>query len=152
MKIQKAKKQDLKEIAELRKNTLLKITSKYLPESDIKVLVIMNSYKNLLWRYKYGYMFCLKEKNKILGTIDLYNNYIKGFYIHHKHIKEGYGTLLLNFIEDFAIKRRIKKLKLDTNQSAVGFYLKKGYKIKKRIPPTGKMIKRIVFAMEKELK
>jgi len=82
----------------------------------------------------------------------LYNDCIKGFYIHYEHIKEGYGSILLNFIEDFARKKAIKKLKLDTNQSAVGFYLKKGYKIKRKIPPTGKMIKRIVYSMEKTLK
>jgi GNAT superfamily N-acetyltransferase len=97
-------------------------------------------------------MFCLKDKGKILGTIDLYNNEIKGFYIHHDYIEHGYGSILLRFIEDLAIKNKYRKLKLNTNQSAVGFYLKKGYKIKKRIPPTGKKIKRIIYVMERVLK
>lgn len=151
MKIRKAKKQDLKEISELRKNTILKINSKYLPESDLKVLIAMNSYKNLLWRYKYADMYCLKNKGKMIGTIDLYNNEIKGFYIHHEHIHRGFGTLLLNFIENYAKNKMIRKIKLECNQSSIEFYLKKGYKLKKKKPPTGKMIKRIIFVMEKKL-
>jgi len=151
MKIQKATQNDLKKIAELRKNTLENFNLKYLPKSDIKVLITMNSYKNLLWRNKYADMFCINDKNKIIGTLDLYKNEIKGFYIHQDYLKKGLGTKLLEFVEKHASKKGFKKLKLVTNQSAVGFYIKKGFKIKKRIPPTGKMIKRIIFVMEKKL-
>jgi hypothetical protein len=58
----------------------------------------------------------------------------------------------LDFIENHAKSKGYKKLSLVTNQSAVGFYLKKEYKVKKKIPPTGKLIKRIIFVMEKRLK
>ncbi|VVB77694.1 Acetyltransferase (GNAT) domain protein [uncultured archaeon] len=151
MKITKVKREDLKEISELRKETILKITSECLPESDLKVLIAMNSYKNLLWRYKYADMYCLKNKKKIIGTIDLYNNEIKGFYIHHEHIKEGLGTVLLDFIEKFAKKQGHKKIRLDCNKSAYGFYLKKGFNLIGKKEPTGKLIKRVIFIMEKEL-
>ena len=62
MKIKKVKKQDLKKISTMRKNTILNINSKYLLESDIQVLIAMNSYKNLLWGHKYADMFYLKNK------------------------------------------------------------------------------------------
>ena len=61
MKIEKTKKDELKEIANLRKETILKVTSKDLPESDLKVLIAMNSYKNLLWRYRYADMYCFEK-------------------------------------------------------------------------------------------
>jgi GNAT superfamily N-acetyltransferase len=97
-------------------------------------------------------MYCLKNKGEIIGTIDLYGSEIKGFYIHSNHIREGLGTILINYIETKAKKKGIKKIRLECNQSAVGFYLKKGYIIKKKKSPSGKMIKRIIYVMEKELK
>lgn len=151
MNIIKATLKDLKEIAELRKNTIEKINSQFLPETDILVLKRLNSYFNLLKRIKKADMFCIKEKNKILGTIDLKKNEIKGFYVDYENQGKGIGSKLLDFIENYAKEKGIKKLKLECNKSAYDFYIKKGYILKKKKEPSGKLIKRVIYIIEKEI-
>ena len=151
LKVYRANIKDLKEITSLRKNTIEVINSKYLEKSDLQVLKTMNSYKNLLRRIKSADMFYIKKNNKIIGTIDIKNNMIKGLYIDSNHQSQGLGSFLLNFIEDYAKNKGIKKLILDSNESSVNFYLKKGYILKKKRLPSGKMIKRTIFLMEKKI-
>lgn len=150
MKITKAKISDLKEIAELRRQTLKKINSKSLPESDIKVLTRMNSLSSLKKRIKQAEMFVIKDKNKIMGTVDLKNNEIKGFYVEKNNINKGVGSKLLEFIEKYSKDRGHRILWLECNKSAKGFYLKKGFNcIDTR--NSNKKITRTIYVMEKKL-
>lgn len=151
MKITKITKKNLEEIVELRKKTIEQINSKFLPKSDLFVLKRLNSYSNLSRRIKHADMFAMFQNSHILGTIDLNKNEIKGFYVHYLHQGKGIGSKLLDYIENYAREKGIRKLKLDCNQSAYNFYLLKGYKLKRKKEPSGKMIKRVIYVMEKKL-
>jgi hypothetical protein len=77
-------------------------------------------------------MFCLIKNNKLIGTIDMKDNKIGEFFIHHRHIREGNGTILLKFIENYARKKRLKKLILFSTKYGYPFYLKHNYKLIKK--------------------
>jgi GNAT superfamily N-acetyltransferase len=132
MRIKRATIQDLKEIAKLRRETIEKINAKILPETDIKILKKINSLTHLKKRIKQAKMFILKDRNKIVGTIDLKKNEVKGVYVHKDYQGTGLGSKLLNFIEEYAKKHGHRLIWLECNKSAYGFYTKRGYKCVER--------------------
>jgi len=133
MKIIKAKTENAEEIAKLRKDTFKNINAKDYTKEHIISFNKENTLKKTLERTKNRDMFCLlDENNKILGVIDLKNNKIGGFFIHHKHIKKGYGRKLLNFIENYARKKGIRKVILYSTKYGYPFYLKNNYKLIKK--------------------
>ena len=81
MKIRKAKKEDARKIHLLRKKTFEKINSKDYSKEIIEVLNKKNSPKAIIEKMQKREMFCLTEKNKILGTIDLEGNKVGGLFI-----------------------------------------------------------------------
>ena len=128
MKIIKAKLKDYKKIAKLRKDTFNKIIGKYYSKKQIKDFHKQNPPKAILKKIKERDMFCLINNNKILGVIDLQGNKIGGFFIRYSQIKRGHGTKLLEFIENYAKKKVIKKVILYATKYAYKFYIKRGYK------------------------
>jgi N-acetylglutamate synthase-like GNAT family acetyltransferase len=151
LKIRKAKPKDAKEISKIRKNTFKNIILKNNPIDNIKFFNRQNTEKKILEKIKKRDMFCLIKDNQIIGAIDLEKNKIGGFFIHHKHIRKGNGTILLRFIEDYARKKKIKKVRLYSTKYGYPFYLKHKYKlIKKRFwNINGRRV--INYEMEKRL-
>ena len=128
MRIRKANPKDCKKIAELRKDTFEKINAIEHTKKQITELNKMNPPEVILKKMRERDMFCLIEKNKILGVIDLEGNKIGGFFIKYKYIRKGYGTILMNFIENYARKKGIKKVILYSTKYAYPFYIKMDYK------------------------
>ena len=131
MRIRKAKKSDAKEISKLRINTLKKINSKDYSKEQIAALIKSNKVNDTIRRMNDRDMFCLLMDNKIIGVVDLKVNRIGGFYIKSNLINKGYGKIMLDFIENHARKKGIKKLILFPSKYAEKFYKKYGYKIVK---------------------
>ena len=151
MKIRKARLKDAKEIAKLRKDTFKNINSKDYPKEHIKIFNKKNSLKNTLIKIKEKDMFCIVEKNKILGTVYLDNDLIGGLYVKHNIIRQGIGTKLLKFIEDYARKKCIKNVKLFATKYGYPFYLKNKYRLIKKGFWTINNKKVIKYNMEKKL-
>lgn len=133
MRIRRAKPRDAVEIAKLRKNTFEKINAKYHTKKQVKELNRQNPPSIILKKMKNRDMFCLTDKNKILGVIDLEGNKIGGFFIRYDYINKGYGAKLLKFIENYAKKKRIKKVFLYSTKYAYPFYIKMCYKPSKAL-------------------
>ena len=152
MNIRRAEERDAKEIFELRKNTFLKINSKDYTAEQIGILTKSNTVKKLIEKIKEREMFCLEDKGKILGVIDLEGNKIGGFFVRYDIIRKGYGKMLMRFIEDHARKKGIKKVILFSTVYAENFYKKQGYSLVKRTDDL--IIDNVKFKkikMEKEL-
>ena len=73
-------------------------------------------------------MFVITEKDKILGTINLQGNLIGGFFINASKRSQGIGSKLFSFIQEYAKKKGIKKLRLTSFPSSLEFYKKRGFK------------------------
>lgn len=131
MKIRKAKPEDYRKIANLRKKTFNEINAKtgdYTKE-QIEILNKKNPPKRILEKMQERKMFCLIDKGKILGVVDLKDNKIGGLFIRHNYIRTGLGTKLLFFIENHAKKKGIKKVRFDSTEYAKPFYIKHNYKL-----------------------
>jgi N-acetylglutamate synthase-like GNAT family acetyltransferase len=127
MKIRRVKEKDAEEIYQLRKNTFEKINARDYNSKQIKTLVNSNSSKLIIRKMKEREMFCLEDKGKILGVIDLEKNKIGGLFIREDLIGKGYGKKLMKFIENYAQKKGIKKVILYSTIYAENFYKKLDY-------------------------
>jgi len=131
MKIKKAKKQDLKKIAEIfkkeyakkpynerwnEKESLLKI-KEYFKNNKIFVAVIDNEIKGFII---FSEFFWDKGKEGFIDEI----------VIDSKEQSKGIGGTLIKFVENYFKKKGIKKVSLMsvTKSKAFKFYKKKGYK------------------------
>jgi len=129
LKIRKARLSDANAIYWLRRKTFEKINGETYSKEQIEFLNIKNNKEKIKSRIKNKSFFCLVNKNKLLGTIYLENETIGGLYIKWNKIKRGYGGLLMNFIEDYAKKKGLKKVNLRSTLTSINFYNKLGYKI-----------------------
>ena len=109
MKIRKAVIKDAKAWVNLTNDTLKKVNTDY-SKKQIQVLIKKNTLDFILDKIKNASSFCLIDKGKIIGTIGLTKNRIGGLYLNHNYIKKGLGKKLLNFIENYAKKKALKKL------------------------------------------
>jgi putative acetyltransferase len=126
--IRKAKKEDVRKMAFLRKNTTNKILVKEYPREVIDYLNGVNKPKDFIPRLKERDIFCAWEGDKLMGTIDLEGNKIGGVYVKDTLIGQGLGTKLMDFIENYAKKKGCKKVRLYPTRFAMNFYKKRGYK------------------------
>ncbi len=149
LKIRRARIKDAKEISVLRKNTIKKVNGPDLSKKEIDYLMERNKTDRIRDKIKEREMFCLIDKNKITGTVDLHDTEIGSVYVHHNSVKKGLGTILMNFIENYALSKGIKLVHLKAAEQAKGFYLKRGYKLIKRVKYDSGLTN---FIMEKKLK
>lgn len=100
----------------------IEMKEKYLPESDT---LMIEDYKNLL------------------GFVSMVDDYLAALYIDVKYQKRGYGKRLLDYV-----KLKHDKIHLNVykkNESAVNFYLRNGFMIKKET--TDEMTKEDEYVM-----
>lgn len=78
--------------------------------------------------------FVYEEDGKILGVIMLQRDYLMldvfNLYVDIEHRGKGIGRVLLDFAEEYARKKKLHGVKLETskdNKEAQRFYLKCGY-------------------------
>jgi|SRR3989344_1187840 len=153
MKIRKAKLEDAKIISVLRKATFELVNSKEYNSLQVKDLIDNSNLDKMIEKIRSREMFCLVDGRKILGTVDLDGDKIAGVVIRKNYLRRGIGTKLMNFIEDYAKKKGLKKVKLFSTPLAVLFYQGLGYKkIKEVSSSTTKGVYLPTYKMEKILK
>lgn len=96
--------------------------------------------------------FALKKKKIIIGSCILKQlgkkeGCIRQMAISTEFQNNGYGKKLLRYAENYAFKQNIIKINIKARMSAVGFYLKEGYKKEGKIfiDVTVKSVKMIKF-------
>jgi len=151
MKIRKAKPIDVRKVSQLKKKTIEVINKEY-NKKQLKVLKKDYSIENVKRNIKNREMFCLVDKEEILGVIDLKDDKIGSLFVRYDSVGKSYGKKLLNFIEHYAKKRGIKKVWLYSTPYAEEFYLNKGFRIVSKGIWINKGIKFPEVKMEKKLK
>ncbi|MBW3012469.1 GNAT family N-acetyltransferase [Candidatus Woesearchaeota archaeon] len=148
MKIRKFRKQDAYKVSHL-----LRITQKQLkyPKKVIDTLRRNNTPSQMIKRSKEREYWVLEHKGKILGMIGIVKNEAKTLFIVPKCQNKGYGSLLLNHIENIARKRKYRKIVGNATPSAEKFYKKHGWKRIKRIMTKIDDVSFPVIYMEKKL-
>ena len=123
IKIRKARPEDVKRISILRRQTLEKINIKDYPKPALDFLKKENSPRSILEKLKRRKVFILTNQGKILGGIEinLETGRVGGLFIDYKHLGQGYGSKLMQFIEKFAQAKNIKKINLHPTKTAYLF-------------------------------
>lgn len=152
MEIIRARIKDAKKISSLRKQTILKVNSKYYGIKIIDYLIEKNKPAIIIDKIKQRDMFCIWNDKNLIGTVDLEKNKIGGLFIRYDSIGKGIGTKLMNFIENHAKKKGIKTVKLYPTKNALNFYKKLGYRLTKRTYWKTETFKVRSYEMEKRLK
>jgi len=61
--------------------------------------------------------------------LDLNGNEIGGVFVRYDFVRRGVGTKLMDFIEKYALEKKISKVILRSAEYAKDFYLKIGYNL-----------------------
>ncbi len=152
MRIRKARKSDTKKISMLKRNTQKTINSKDYRKEVIDHLVNYNSPRKIEEKIINSDVFCAWNDGKLIGTVTLEKDLVGGLYIKPSFIGKGVGRKLMDFIENFAKKKGIKKVKLYPTKTAIKFYEKLGYKKVKSSYWKIDKLKVRFYEMEKSLK
>ena len=134
MRIRKFRPEDAKRVSYLISKTLWEANSKDYSQRVIKN--VENKYKpsKIIEYSKNRKIFVAEENGKILGTISLENDTILSAFVNPRYQCRGIGKKLIEHIEKIAKRKGIKKLKVPSITTAVGFYRKMGYKKVKSYP------------------
>jgi putative acetyltransferase len=152
MKIREVRISDAEEISKLKLETLKKINKIDYTKKQLDVLYEMNSVEEVKIKLNEREIFCLEDNKVIIGIVDLKDNKIGGLFVRNDLIRKGSGKKLLEFIEDYARKKGIKKVYLFATKSAQGFYEKFGYEVVERGSLMTRGVKFSKIKMEKMLK
>lgn len=110
----------------------MEVNSKDTPKHAIRFLYESYTPKNLIENAKEANMFILADKHKIYGTVSLMGNRISKLFVNPRYHRKGIGKKLMKYVEKFAQRKGIKKLRVRSSITAYGFYKKLDYvKVKK---------------------
>ena len=125
--IRKFKENDALKSSNLIRKTLIEINSKHYPDSVINYLVSEFSPEFMLKLSNERDFFVAAINNRIVGTATLLNDYIGTVFVDPEVQGRGIGSKLMETLENLAIQRKVKALKLHSSISAINFYEKLGY-------------------------
>lgn len=136
MKFRKFKKEDIRQIAEIKNSVFKKFNnSEYFKKEAIDwYLNFTNpqkSDKELLEAFHVSsksIFYVAEENNKIVGYIKGSKNRIGNLFVIGKTHKKGVGKKLVELLEKEAKKQNSKEIKIRSSIYAVPFYQKMGYK------------------------
>lgn len=141
MKIHHFDKRFSKQVSELIRNTIRAINSKDYSKEIIESMCIRFSEENIIKRAPNRKMILMIEKEVVLGTASLKDNIILSVFVDVNTQGKGIGTKLMNYLEEMARKKGVKKVVLPSSITSVSFYSRLGYKIiEEQINDTGKNI------------
>ena len=126
MKIRRFKKGDEKICSEVIYSCV--DNAKKLTKKEKDFLKRYYTPEKILKLTKKSYFFVVTQKKKLIGMGRLEKNKIATIYFDMEYQRKRGGTLIMNYLEKFALKKAIKKVFLEALLQAVGFYKKKGFK------------------------
>lgn len=133
MNIRRAKLADAPIISRIICNTIKYANSKDYTTKEIKVWINANDIAKVKERIKNPdkVTFIILDNNKIVGTstLNLKERELGSLYVKHNIHNKGIGTKLLEFVENFAKKKKFGRLVLGSTLTSLDFYKNRDYKI-----------------------
>lgn len=136
MKFRKFKKEDIRQIAEIKNSVFRKFnSSEYFKEEAIDLYLDFTdpkkSDKELLEAFfisDKSIFYVAEENNKIIGFIKGSKDRIGNLFVLGSSHKKGVGRKLVELLEKEAKKQNSKEIKIRSSIYAIPFYQKMGYK------------------------
>ena len=111
-------------VIKVQRTTLSKCYSKRIVEAFTK----KHTRKRILERSRTRRIYVAEQNKKILGTINIKNNEIKGFFVHPDQMRMGIGKKLFLKVKTEIKKQRYRKIYVGSSLYAIGVYKKLGFK------------------------
>lgn len=126
MKIENARREELKAVEEITYRTIEEIYPHYYARGAVDFFLKHHNEQNIENDIKENTVFLLKEGEQKLGTVTIKGNEIARLFVLPEHQKNGYGTMLLDFAEK-KIEEEYDEIVLDASLPAKLIYIKRGY-------------------------
>jgi len=126
MEFRLAKKEDLEQIYELVQETIKVVYPKYYLKEIVDAFCEYHSRENILKDIEGLNTYILMENNEIFGTGTKQENHITRVYVLPKFQKKGYGTYIMNRLEDI-IREEYDYADVDASLPACNLYARLGY-------------------------
>lgn len=127
MKYIKATEKDLVQITLLVQDTIKTVYPKYYPQEVVNFFCNLHNYENISKDIKDGYIGILINDDELVGAGCYKGNHITRVYVSPQHQKKGYGSHIMQCLED-EIALNYDKAILDASLPASLMYEKRGYK------------------------
>lgn len=117
----------IEDIFNLVQNTIISVYPKYYPKEVVDFFCRYHNKENILKDIKTGCVGILIDNGNLLGTGSYNGNHITRVYISPKYQRKGYGSYIIQKIED-EIAKNYSTVYLDASLPASHLYESKGYK------------------------
>jgi len=126
MKFLEAKIEDLQIVQNIVWETIKYIYPKYYPEEVVEFFINHHSTENIKKDILDKKTWLLKVEDKFVGTGSLDSNNICRVFVLQQYQKEGYGSLIMDFLEE-KVSLEYDKAIIDASLAAFSIYIKRGY-------------------------
>lgn len=127
MKIVRADIKDIETIHNIVHSTINRVYPKYYPEGAVEFFLSHHSLDNIKKALAEEYIILIECNGDIVGTGALKENEIKRMFIIPEFQGRGYGSILLDKLEQQAVNKGFVDVVLDSSLPAYSLYEKRGY-------------------------
>jgi GNAT superfamily N-acetyltransferase len=131
IQIRHAGEADARRISYLVQGTIEHAISQHYDQKAMRVWRVYYLPAYVKEKMRSGKMFIALAGGKAVGTICLSGDRISGMYVSRGWLNKGIGSLMLEHVIKVARREKIKSIQLSSIPPAVGFYLRKGFRITK---------------------
>lgn len=114
-------------IKNIAQTTIKEIYSRYYPVEIVDFFIRYNSFDNIVKSLRTEIIYMLKDFDTVIGIGSVYKNEIRRMFILPKYQNQGFGSELLDFLENKVFENGYTNVVLDSSLSAYLMYVKKGY-------------------------
>ena len=114
-------------VSNLIRNTLNKVNSKDYSQEIIDKMCRHFTPEKINENSISREIYVAVQNEKIIGTVSINNNNIHSFFVDYKHLNEGIGTALYNYIETRITDNGFKEIIVPSSITSEYFYHKNGF-------------------------
>jgi len=127
MKFIKADFKDVEVIHSIVHSTIKEVYPKYYPEGVVDFFLTHHSLENIKKAVNIEFILLIECDGEIVGTGAIYENQIKRMFVLPEFQGKGYGSMLLDRLEQQAANKGYANVVLDSSLPAYSLYEKRGY-------------------------
>ena len=114
-------------VSALIKETLFTVNNKDYPRGELEEIAERYSPDHLVKFARSKTIFVATVERRPVGTASIEHDYISCVFVAPSYIGKGVGRKLMDAVEDDAVQRGIRRVRLDSSVTARRFYEQRGY-------------------------
>lgn len=127
MEYRSGRTEDVEYIYRIVQDTIRNVYPKYYLPEIVDMFCEFHNEKNIREDIARGSVYVLLENEEMIGTGTVKENHITRVYVLPEHQGKGFGTYIMNRLED-EIKKKYSKAEIDASLPACTMYYNRGYR------------------------